>query len=178
MGGRAAWRSSLSRSARDALHRLIGEDHDAIWTDGCGVEEAERGGRSAISEQALAGAEHDWEDHQPVLVDELVLGQSPHELSTTSDEDVSCDLLLEPRNLTSKLLADHGRVVPLRVLVGERPRDDVLGHGVHLRAELAGAGHRRPSAGEARVGDPAQELRLGGHELVELELVTVLAAVE
>ena len=127
--------------------------------------------------QALAGAENDREDHEPVLVDEVVLAQGPDQVAAAGDEDVSRHLLLELRDLAGDVAADHRRVLPRGIGVGERGRDDVLGHAVHLLAEVVGA-HRRPRLGEALVGDPAEQLRVGRHQLVVLELVAVLAAVE
>ena len=38
--------------------------------------------------------------------------------------------------------------------------------------------HRGPRLGEALVGDAPEQLRVSGHQLVELELVALLAAVE
>ena len=44
----------------------------------------------------------------------------------------------------------------------------MLGHGVHLVGEVAGA--RRPGPGEGLVGHPSDEQRLGLDDLVELVL--------
>ena len=40
-------------------------------------------------------------DHQPVLVDEVVLGQRADQLATAVDQDVLARLLLQPERSTS-----------------------------------------------------------------------------
>jgi hypothetical protein len=58
--------------------------------------------------------------------------------------------------------------------VAEGGGDDDLGHAVHLGAEVTGCLlHGRPVGGEIFVGDPAQQLDVAGHQLAELELLTV-----
>src|SRR5687767_11599940 len=51
---------------------LVGEEGDAV-TDGLGVDEAHGLLVAGLAEEALAGPEHDREDLQPQLVDEVVL---------------------------------------------------------------------------------------------------------
>ena len=63
----------------------------------------------------------------------------------------------------------------------ERGRVDVLRHRVHLlrRSRPSRVAFAlRPGGGEAFVGDPAEQLRLGLLELAELELVALLTAVD
>ena len=57
----------------------------------------------------------------------------------------------------------------------ERLRDDDLRVGVQLVGERPLAG--RPGRREALVGDPAEQRDLGVHQLVELELIALVAAV-
>src|SRR6266508_2466826 len=58
---------------------VVGEVGQAV-TDGLGGEEA-RGLRVAgLAEEALAGSEHDREDEQPQLVDQVVVHQRDPEL--------------------------------------------------------------------------------------------------
>ena len=53
-------------------YNLIGEEREAV-ADGARVDEAHGLLVGGLAEQALAGPEHDWEDDQPQLVDEVVL---------------------------------------------------------------------------------------------------------
>src|SRR5439155_1351319 len=98
------------------------------------------------------------------------------ELGASRDQDVSVELLLQLADLFGEVAVDHRRVVPLGVL--QRRRDDELRNRVHLLPELAGAVHRRPRLRESFVGLATEELRLARHQLVELELVALFAAVE
>src|SRR5207244_8193103 len=155
----------------------VGEDHHAVWTNRLAVDQPQGERWAAVAEQAFAGAEHDWKHHKSVLVDQAVLGQAPSQLCAAGDEDVSGHLAFEPRNLTGHVVSDNRRVGPRRVRVAQRRRDHILGHAVHLLAELVRV-HRRPRLGESRVGDPPEQLRVGCHQFVDLELVAIIATVE
>src|SRR3954447_14186208 len=87
-------------------------------------------------------------------------------------EDVTLVLVAELRHLAREI-GDHVRVVPRRVR--KRRRHHVLGHAVELVGEFALA--RRPRLREPLVGRAAQQQRFARHDLVELELVAVGAAV-
>ena len=52
-----------------------------------------------VAEEALAAAEQDREDHQPQLVDEVVLDQPLDQLGAAGDEDDAVDLALQLRDL-------------------------------------------------------------------------------
>jgi hypothetical protein len=109
---------------------------------------------------------------------EQLLDQAP----AAGDEDVAVDLLLQLCDLLRDVPGpvDHRGVVPLRVL--DRGGDEVLGHLVHALRKLAElalhAFSPGPGAGEALIGDPTDQLRLGAEELFALELAAVVAAVE
>ena len=66
---------------------LVGEDGDAV-TDGLGVDEAHGFLVAGLAEEARAGPEHDREDLQPQLVDEVVLDQRARELGAAEDDDL------------------------------------------------------------------------------------------
>ena len=83
-----------------ASDELVGEEGEAV-TDGLGVDEAHGLLVAGLAEEALAGSEHDWEDDEPQLVDEVVLDQRVHELVAGVDEDVPVELLLQLRDLGS-----------------------------------------------------------------------------
>jgi hypothetical protein len=62
-----------SRISRGVPDGHVGVDGDAV-TDGLGVDEAHGFLVAGLAEEALAGPEHDREDLQPQLVDEVVTG--------------------------------------------------------------------------------------------------------
>src|SRR5262245_16707930 len=74
---------------------LVGEDGDAI-TEGLRADQAQRLLVAGLAEEALAGTEHDREDLQPQLVDEVVLDQRAGELEAAGDVDFPGQLLLQP----------------------------------------------------------------------------------
>src|ERR1700716_4441499 len=63
---------------------LVGEVCEAV-TDGPGVEEAHGLLVAGLPEEALASPEDDRVDHQPQLVDQVVLHQRAHELTAGGD---------------------------------------------------------------------------------------------
>jgi hypothetical protein len=56
-------------------------------TDSAGVEQAHRLLVAGLAEESLAGPEHDRVDHQPQLVDQVVLQQRAHERAAGVDDD-------------------------------------------------------------------------------------------
>jgi hypothetical protein len=65
-------RPSAVRRPLGVSDRLVGKEGDAV-TDGLRVDEAHGFLVAGLAEEALAGPEHDGVDHQPQLVDEVVL---------------------------------------------------------------------------------------------------------
>ena len=150
---RGWWRCSARGEAAPALGlRLVGEDRHAV-ADHLRVGELQRLLVARLAEQALAGAEHDREHHQPQLVDEVVLEQRLRELRAAVDDDVAVVLVASasrpprPGRPSSTVELFHSGSV-------ERRGDDVLGHVVELVRELAFA--RGPGVGEALVGHAAR----------------------
>src|SRR5436309_16115690 len=56
--------------------------------DGPGLEEAHRPLLAGLAEDALAGPEHDRVDHQPQLVDQVVVQQRADEPDAAGDDDL------------------------------------------------------------------------------------------
>src|SRR5580704_10275953 len=77
-----------------ASDELVGKEDEAV-ADGFGVDEAHRLLVAGLAENAFASAEHDWEDDQPKLVDDVVLHQRLPELITGIDHDFPVQLLLQ-----------------------------------------------------------------------------------
>src|SRR5919108_2128390 len=80
-------RGSRARSSSHHLHssdRLVREENDAV-IEAPGIDEPHWLLVARLAEEALALAEHDREDLQPQLVDELVLDQRPQELEAAGD---------------------------------------------------------------------------------------------
>src|SRR6266496_967737 len=145
---------------------LVGEVGDAV-TDGAGVEEAHGFLVAGLAEEALAGSEHDREDLQPQLVDQVVLHQRAYELEAGGDDDFPVELLLQLRDLLNHVALEYRRVVPDGMF--ESRGHDVLGQVVQPVRQLATAGW--PPRGEPLVAAPAQQQGLGAEGLVERELV-------
>src|SRR5262245_2435203 len=166
-------RSRSPRRPDDSGRPLIDLDLDAVRADGPRFGEVELQAVDPVRERALAAAQDRREDHQPELVDEVVLEQRSHERAAAVDEDRARGLVLELLEPAHDVAGDDSRVVPLRVL--ERVRDDDLRVRVDLVGELPFA--RRPGLCEALVRHAAEQRHLGPHQLVELELVALVTAV-
>src|SRR5215210_3574647 len=123
-GAAVSWLRYLS--FRFLFRRPVGEDEDAVRTDRLRVHEPHGPRLSHVLEEAFAWPDDDREDHQAVLVDEIVLHERPCQFPAAEDQDVLAVLLLEPRNCLGDVPLDEGRVVPLQRLL-QRPRGDVLG---------------------------------------------------
>src|SRR5262245_3228468 len=102
--GKTCQRGSISRcpavntSTRASRRWFVGErDQPARRRDG--VDEAQRARRGAFAEQALAGAEHDRMNHEPVLVDELMPDQRRCKSRRADDNEVLPWLLLQAGDL-------------------------------------------------------------------------------
>src|SRR6266571_4015931 len=70
---------------------------------------------AAVTEEGLACAEHDGMDHEPELVDEVVLHQQSYQRAAAVDQEVPTRVKLEFRDLFSNVSLDPGRV-PLHLL--------------------------------------------------------------
>src|SRR5947207_8143917 len=101
----------------------VGEQQDAV-AGGPALGEVEPGGVARLSEQALAAAEHDREDHQPVLVDKAVLLQAVDQAAASRHQDVAAGLRLQPGDLGGDVAPDHLGVVPRGLVVLQRRGDD------------------------------------------------------
>src|SRR5262245_55955298 len=85
---------TTAEQARSALpDDLVGEVGE-VASDGPGVEEAHGFLVAGLAEEALAHPEHDRVDHQPQLVDQIVLHQRAQELEAGVDDDLPVKLLL------------------------------------------------------------------------------------
>src|SRR5215218_2665033 len=92
----------------------VGEEDEAL-TDGLGVDEAHGLLVARLVEEALAGPEHDREEDQPQLVDQVMLDQRAPELIAGRDDDFSVELLLQPRDLLHDIALDDCGVVPIGI---------------------------------------------------------------
>src|SRR6266487_5261607 len=73
---------------------------------------------AAVPEDALAGAQDDRVDHQPELVDKVVLYQRLHQLRAAEHVQIAAVLLLQRGHGLGDVALEHGRVLP-----GERFRE-------------------------------------------------------
>src|SRR5215470_677141 len=172
--GRAASRTCLftwvTRSVCRSLRRAVDEQQD-IRAGLPRLGQFEVG--AGAGKQPLARAEHDGVHHQAVLVHQAEFGQRVHQRRAPGDQDVALVPVLEPGHLGRQVGARDDRGVgPGRP--GERGRDDVLRHRVHLLGELAaGFLHRRPGGGEPLVGHAPEQLGIGALQLFALELLAL-----
>src|SRR6266511_4088856 len=85
---------SDSQSADSRSYRPVRQDNDV--GRGClEVEERQLEGLVAFVEQPPAAAEHDWVNHQPVLVDQAVVHQGLREIAAPDDLQIPSGLLPE-----------------------------------------------------------------------------------
>src|SRR6185369_2597837 len=131
--------------------------------DAAGVDEPHPLHRARSTEQGPAGAEHDREELQAELVDEVVLEQGLRDPGAASQDDVPLELALEVRDGIEQRPAHDYRVIPGWLL--ERRRDDVLRHAVQPVRERSRP--RRPATREPFVGPPAHQERIVALRVVE-----------
>src|SRR5437763_514805 len=151
-------------------HELVGEVSEIV--DGLGLDEMYGLLLAGLAEEVLAGAEHDRVDHQPHLVDEVVLDEGPHQLDAAGNEDLSAAPLRELRDLGHHVTLEDRGVVPFRILEGGR--HDVLGHAVQPVRELTPP--RWPQRGQELVGPPALQQGFGAEVLLEQHFRCLFAA--
>src|SRR3954451_6108747 len=120
---RAPWNAGTVRRPLRRRDELVGEKGEAA-TDRLRIDEAHGLLVAGLAEEALAGPEHDREDDQPQLVDQVVRDQRAPELVAGRDDDLSVQLLLELRDLGHDVALEDCRVVPLWIFEGRR--HDVL----------------------------------------------------
>src|SRR4051812_30341454 len=93
-GGSNGVCSSSARRRRGLPDELVAEEREAL-ADGFGVEEAHGFLVAGLAEQAPPRPEHDREDDQPQLVDEVVLDERATEPMAARDDDFAVELPLE-----------------------------------------------------------------------------------
>ena len=71
-GIRSFWNAGAVRHPLGLPDELVGEEGEAV-TDGLGIDEAHGFLVAGLAEESLASPEHDREDDQPQLVDQVVL---------------------------------------------------------------------------------------------------------
>src|SRR3954453_2221439 len=152
---------------------LVDEELDAV-AEGSRLGEPQPLGLARTVEEPLARADDHRIDEQVEGIDEVVLDQRLRKLRATVNEDVSLVPLLEIPHLLDDIAAENRRVLPLGIL--QRRRDDVLRHRVEVVGELAL--EMWPTRRKSLVGDPPEQLRVGGHGLVDLELIACRTAGE
>src|SRR5262245_28561145 len=145
--------------------KLVGDVGEAV-AEGPGVKEAQWLLVARLAEEALAFPEHDGEDDQPKLVDEVVFHQRVDELTAGGDDDFAVEFLLQLRDLADHVTVEHRRVGPFGLV--ECRRDDVLGQAVQPVGPRATPGI--PPRTEVLVAPSAQEEGLSAERLGEPEL--------
>jgi len=116
-----------------------------------------------LAEEAFARAQHDREEHQADLVDQIMLKQRAHQLVAGVNDDVPGHLLLQLTDLGRHVARQHGRVGPRGL--GPARGYHVLGQAVQPVGPLAGPG--RPAGGEPFVAATAKQQGLRAPRLLE-----------
>src|SRR3954452_6107930 len=158
-------RDLTSRQELCPADDLVADVSQAL-ANGSRADEAQRLLLAGVAKEALAGAEHEREDREAHLVDEIVLHQRVHELTAGVDDDLPVHLLLQRRRLLHHVAAEDRRIAPLGVL--ERGGDDVLRQAVQPVGPLAAPAH--PPRSEVRVAASAQQQGLGAERLLAFDL--------
>src|SRR5947209_699006 len=112
----ARWRAGIGLFGASAVSdarlrladQLVGEEDEPV-TDGLGVDEAHGFLVAGLPEEAPAVPEHDREDDQPQLIDQVVLDQRAPELIAGVDDDLPVQLLLQPRDLVDHVASEPSR---------------------------------------------------------------------
>src|SRR4029453_15903032 len=152
---------------------LVREEDD-VALDGLGVDEAHRFLVAGLAEETLAGPEHDREDLQPQLVDQVVLHQRAYELEAAGHDDFPVELVLQRRDRVHRVALEYRRVVPVGILEGRG--HDIFGQAVQPVRQLATPGW--PPRGEPLVAPPTQQQGISVQPLVERELVELWAVLD
>src|SRR5215813_7316051 len=108
-------------------HNLVGDEGQAV-SDGVRMDESQGLLAGGLAEKARSIPEYHREDHEPQLVDEVMLDQRVYELVTRVYKDFAANLLLQLRDLAHRIAAQDRRVGPFGNLQGGG--HDVLGHAV------------------------------------------------
>src|SRR5262249_28439681 len=105
-------------------------------------------------------------NHQPQLIDKIVLEECVQELEAAGDDDIAAYMLLQFRGLAHRVAREHPRVVPGGI--SECRGDNVL--GLAVQPVLQGASPRWPPRGHDLVRASTQQHGLGLERLVERDL--------
>src|SRR6266436_1719114 len=130
--------------------------------------------RRSVSEQTLPLAEYHRIDHQPKLVQEVVLEEPLHQGGAAVNDDWSVVPFAQTVHLLREITAEDSRVAPFGR--GQGRGDDVFGHAVELIREFSLP--RRPGGGESLIGLAAEEERLRLEGFVDLELIALVPAID
>ncbi len=74
---------------------LVGKDNNARTEHLC-IYQLQNPLLAPVSEETLSAPQDNGVNHEPVLVDEVMLHQRADKVSTASDQDILARLLLEP----------------------------------------------------------------------------------
>ncbi len=110
-------------------------------------------------------------DHEPVLIDEVVLHQRVDQLATAEHQQVLTVLLLEPGNCFCDMVLDQAGI-PRHLREGRG--NHVLGQAVHALAILSGILHGWPGFGKALIGHSPQQKPVGSPEFIEFTMTFLM----
>src|SRR6202035_3992815 len=149
--GERAWRGLRRPSRLPGVRplrlgggRLVDEDGDAV-TDDLRVHQPHWLLAGRVAEETLAAPQDDGEDHQPQLVDQVVLKKRLHELGAAVHDDVPVGPVPEARDLPRNVAGEHRGVVPRGEAAGETHRGEVLRSRASAISRTASSTEAHPS---------------------------------
>src|SRR5215217_1963412 len=104
-------RSTLLISLTLLSCRMISENDDSR-TERLRIDELQRRLVDPDPEETFPASYNNRKDHEPVLVDEVVLHQRVHKIAAAEDQDVLTGLLLQPGHFLRDVPFDQPRIVP------------------------------------------------------------------
>src|SRR5918996_5887786 len=116
--------ASQQKGCSSVLDRSVGRE-DRARGRYLALDEPQRPECAVFKEDAFPAAKDDGVDHQPELVDQVVLDQGPNQLRAPDDQQIVAILLLQRRHRLGDVAPEQPRVVPLQWL-GEGRRPNVL----------------------------------------------------
>src|SRR3989475_7659726 len=128
---------------------------------------------ASFVEEALSATQDKRVDEQPEFVDQVVRQQRTYQAWTAVNHDVLPQLLFQLRDFGREIALDQMRIVPRELRQG--PRRDELRHAVEPVRERVRVFPVGPSRREPLVRHTSQEERVRGAELVDLELLGLVA---
>src|SRR5258708_30369253 len=111
----------------DFTIRLVGK-HDNTRTECLGIHKSQ-GCFAAILEKSLADTQNYRKDHQPILVNQIMLPQRMDQIGAATEQNVLTGLLLEPGDFFWYVRPDQRGMAPISFFPARR--NNILADAIH-----------------------------------------------